>query len=109
MLRVLADKVLKFDRGERNTKGELVVVKTQIGFCQLPEWVEGTDFFKLAVKDGCIKVVGIDGEDQSAKIAALEAELAAMKAKQEAASTDLTAADVVEKPTAKPVAKFKSK
>ena len=110
MLRVLSDKVLKFDRGERDNMGNVIAVKTKIGFCQLPEWVQETEFFKLAVKDGCIKVVGVDGDAQNARIAELEAELADMKAKQDSVSTELTAADLVEevKPE-KPVKSGKNK
>ena len=84
MIKVLADKVLAFDRGEKNGDGQVVSVKTNIGFCELPDWVAETDYFKAATKDGSLKAFTQPGEPeavlkQQEKLAALKAEVAALE------------------------------
>ena len=87
-IKVLADKVLAFDRGERDREGQLIRVKTKIGFCELPDWVEGTDYFKAATADGSLKAFTSTGESEAVlkeqeKLAALKAEVAAMEEKRD--------------------------
>lgn len=55
MIKVLADKCLAFDRGEKDKHGALIQSKTKIGFNELPDWVEHTAYFKAAVKEGSLK------------------------------------------------------
>lgn len=55
MIKVLADKVLGFHNGDLDSKGNLIIVKTKIGFCELPDWVAETDYFKAATKDGSLR------------------------------------------------------
>jgi len=65
MIKVLADKVFAFDRGEKDTHGRLIRHKTNIGFCELPDWVEDTDLFKLAVKEGSLKPFTDSNKDEA--------------------------------------------
>lgn len=88
MIKVLADKVLAFDRGERNGDGVLVVAKTKVGFCELPDWAAKTDYFKAAVADGSIKAFQEASESENVlkeqeKLAALKAEIAALEEKRD--------------------------
>ena len=88
MIKVLADKVLAFDRGERDRDGQLIRVKTNIGFCELPDWVEKTDYFQAAIKDGSLKAFTSPGESEAVlkeqeKLAAIKAEVAAMEEKRD--------------------------
>lgn len=55
MIKVLADKVLGFHNGDKDKSGSLIIHKTKIGFCELPDWVEKTNYFKAAIKDGSLK------------------------------------------------------
>lgn len=55
MIKVLADQVLAFDNGEKDRTGKLIQVKTTIGFCELPDWVEDHEYFQMAKKAGIIK------------------------------------------------------
>jgi hypothetical protein len=55
MIKVLADKVLGFHNGDRDKNGNLIIHKTKIGFCELPDWVEKTPYFQAAIKDGSLK------------------------------------------------------
>lgn len=54
-IKVLADKVLAFQNGERDKKGNLVMHKTKIGFSELPDWVAKTPYYKAAILDGSLK------------------------------------------------------
>jgi hypothetical protein len=88
MIKVLADKVLAFDRGEKDREGQLVRVKTNIGFCELPDWVAQTDYFKAATADGSLKAFTSPGESEAVlkeqeKLAAIKAEVAAMEEKRD--------------------------
>jgi hypothetical protein len=69
-LKVLANKTLYFDRGERDKHGQLVRVKTTVGkFCELPDWVAKTDYYKLAIKDGSLQAFNSNSEsDANAKL-----------------------------------------
>jgi hypothetical protein len=98
MIKVLANKVLAFDRNEKTKTGELIQEKTKIGFCSLPDWVGETDYFKLAVGDKSLSVVSMDTSvtDQQ-KIADLEKEVADLKSQQDVAV--VTQADVDEQET----------
>lgn len=55
MIKVLADKVLGFHNGDKDQKGNLIIYKTKIGFCELPDWVQKTNYYKAAIKDGSLK------------------------------------------------------
>lgn len=84
MIKVLADKVLAFDRGEKNGDGQVVTVKTNIGFCELPDWVAETDYFKAATKDGSLKAFTSPGESENVlkeqeRLAAIKAEIKALE------------------------------
>jgi len=83
-IKVLANKVLAFDQGEKNREGQVVSVKTNIGFCELPDWVAETDYFKAATLDGSLKAFTSPGEPEAVlkeqeKLAALKAEIAALE------------------------------
>lgn len=87
-IKVLADKVLAFDRGEKDREGQLIRVKTNIGFCELPDWVAKTDYFKAATADGSLKAFTSPGEPEALlkaqeKLAALNAEIFAMEEKRD--------------------------
>jgi len=87
-IKVLADKILAFDRGEKDREGQLIKVKTKIGFCELPDWVEKTDYFKLATADGSLKAFTSPGESEAVlkeqeKLAALKAEVFALEEKRD--------------------------
>jgi hypothetical protein len=86
MLKVLSNKVFSFSRGERDSKGHLLRNKTTIGFCDLPDWVEETDLYKLAVKEGSIQPVTSTTKSenfvkQNDEIEKLRAEVEALKQK----------------------------
>ena len=55
MIKVLADKILGFHNGDKDKNGNLIIHKTKIGFCELPDWVEKTNYYKAAIKDGSLK------------------------------------------------------
>ena len=83
-IKVLADKVLAFDRGELNRDGQVVTERTKIGFCELPDWVAETDYFKAATADGSLKAFTSPGESEAVlkeqeKLAAIKAEIAALE------------------------------
>jgi len=90
MIKLLADKVFAFDRGEKDKQGRLIRYKTKIGFCELPNWVADTDLFKMAVKEGSIKSFVDSSKSESVlkeqenaqlkkRLAALEEENALLK------------------------------
>ena len=88
MLKVLADKVLAFNRGERDRDGQVVEVKTTVGFCELPDWVAETNYFKTASLDGSVKAFTSVSEGDQAlkdqeKAADLRAEIAALEEKRD--------------------------
>ena len=103
MIKVLADKILAFDRGERTSTGKLIVEKTKIGFCSLEDWVAGTDYYKMAVADGSIKPVSVDTSvADKGRIAELEKELADIKAAQETAAASVITAEDLKDPVPVP-------
>ncbi|MCB2297791.1 hypothetical protein [Clostridium tagluense] len=55
MIKVLANKILGFTNGDKDKKGNLIVIKTKIGFCELPNWVEKTKYYDDACKDGSLR------------------------------------------------------
>ena len=55
MIKVLANKILGFTNGDKDKKGNLIVIKTKIGFCELPNWVEKTKYYKDACEDGSLR------------------------------------------------------
>lgn len=65
MIKVLADKTFRFTNGLRDAKGHLISYTTKIGFCDLPDWVEGTDLYRDAVKENSLHPVtaGVKSED----------------------------------------------
>ena len=92
-IKILANKVLAFDRGERDKEGQLIKEKTKIGFCELPGWVAETDYFKLAVSDGSIKSFTSSSEDETVlkgqeRLAAIKAEIAELEEKRDLLSGD---------------------
>ena len=48
MIKVLASKALAFSNGQAE-------VVAKVGFCELPDWVEQTDYYKMAVDEGSLK------------------------------------------------------
>ena len=66
MIRVLANKVLAFPNpnGEKDAKGNLIKVKTKVGYCPLPDWVEADPYYKMAVADGSIKSFNASSNDE---------------------------------------------
>ncbi len=62
-IKVLANKTLYFDRGEKDKHGQLVRVRTKVGdFCELPDWVGETDYFKAAIKDKSLQAFNSSSE-----------------------------------------------
>lgn len=83
MIKVLADAVLAFDRGERDRDGRLIRVKTKIGFSELPDWVEDTEYFKMAVASGVLKPFNSSAESRDMeRHEALKKEIAALEEKK---------------------------
>lgn len=70
MISVLADRCLAFDRGEKNEHGVLKKVHVKIGFNEVPDWVEKTDYFQDALKDGIIHIAS--KHDDEAAVKAME-------------------------------------
>lgn len=82
MIKMLANKVLEFEReGEK--------AKTKIGFCELPNWVGETPLYKLAVLSADITAFSDNsGNDEEAlklqeKKASLEDEVKSLEEKLE--------------------------
>ena len=97
MVKVLSNRVLAFDGNDRDAKGNIIRVKTVIGFCTLPDWVAETDYFKAAIKDKSLQLVSTETSvsDQQ-RIADLEKELAEIKLRQDKAAANVTPADFLE-------------
>lgn len=100
MIKVLANKVLAFDRGEKDKDGRLMTVTTKIGFCELPDWVGETDYFKAASADGSLKafVSSADSEavlKEQERLEAIRAEVAALEEKRDLLSAAATTDDPV--------------
>lgn len=93
MIKVLADKVLGFSNGDRDKNGALVIVKTKIGFCELPDWVTKDKYYELATKDGSLKPYNSSGESEDVlkaqeKLQALQDEIKALQEKRDLLSGD---------------------
>jgi hypothetical protein len=89
MLKIIANKTLAFDRGEKDREGRLLREKTKVGYCELPEWVADTTYFKAAVKDGSLKYFAYSSEGDSVqkemeKLAKLKEEIRALEERKEA-------------------------
>ena len=89
MIRVLANKVLAFPNpnGEKDAKGNLIKVKTKVGYCPLPDWVEADPYYKMAVADGSIKSFNASSNDEETlklqeKREALRKEIALLEEKR---------------------------
>jgi len=88
MIKVLANKVLAFSQGEKDSKGNLIREKTKVGFCELPDWVQEDLYFKAAVRDKSILAVGSSSESETVlkemeKLEALRSEIAALEEKRD--------------------------
>jgi hypothetical protein len=88
MLKLMANKVLAFTQGEKDAKGRLIKVKTKVGFCTLPDWVEQDDYYKLAISDGSITSFTASADDENVlkaqqRLAALKEEIKALEEKKE--------------------------
>ena len=98
-VKVLANKILAFDQGEKDANGVLKTVRTNIGFCELPNWAAETDYFKLAESDGSITSFTSPGEPETVlkeqeKLAAIRAEIKAAEEKLDLMRAAVTVADV---------------
>jgi hypothetical protein len=87
MIKCLAEQVLSFKNGTEKAS-------TKLGFCELPEWVGETEYFKMAVKQGLIRA--FDGNNPKTaeetikaaeKLAALNAEIKLAEEKLEKMET----------------------
>lgn len=92
MIKVLADKVLGFHNGELDKHGNLILHKTKIGFCELPDWVEKTDYYKMAIADGSLKPFKASASSEEVlkeqeKLQAIKDEIKAMEEKRELLKT----------------------
>ncbi|MFT8350037.1 hypothetical protein [Clostridium saccharoperbutylacetonicum] len=92
MISVLADKVLGFHNGDRDNHGNLIITKTKIGFCELPNWVEKTKFYKDAIKDGSLKPFKNSSKSEEVlkeqeKLQALREEIKELEEKKELLKT----------------------
>jgi hypothetical protein len=92
MIRVLADKVLGFDNGEKDSHGNLKIHKTKIGFCELPDWVAKNEYYKKAIKDGSLKPFEKSSQSEEVlkgqeKLEALRQEIKALEEKKELLKT----------------------
>lgn len=99
MIKVLADKILGFHNGEKDKNGNLIIHKTKIGFCELPDWVEKTNYYKAAIADGSLKPFQNSASSEEVlkeqeKLQALRDEIKALEEKKELLSTP---AEIVEK------------
>lgn len=70
MISVLADRCLAFDRGEKNDHGVLQKIHVKVGFNDVPNWVERTDYFQAALKDKIIHIA--NKHDDEAAVKAME-------------------------------------
>lgn len=91
-IKVLADKVLGFRNGDKDPRGNLIVYKTKIGFCELPDWVEKNDYYNAAILDGSLKPFqnAASSEEvlkEQEKLEALRQEIKALEEKKELLST----------------------
>jgi len=92
MLKVLANKILGFTNGDKDKKGNLIVIKTKIGFCELPNWVEKTKYYKDACKDGSLRAFESSASSENVlkeqeKLQALKDEIKALEEKRDLLNT----------------------
>jgi hypothetical protein len=64
VIKVLANRVVNFEDGEVDRHGQKVRVSTAIGFCELPDWVEKTPYYKMAIKDGVLQTFTASSESE---------------------------------------------
>lgn len=100
-MKVLADKVLGFHNGDLDKQGNLVIHKTKIGFCELPDWVEKTNYYKAAILDGSLKPFQNSASSEQVlkdqeKAQALKDEIKALEEKRDLLNS---ASELVEKET----------
>ena len=101
MIKVLSDKILGFHNGDLDKNGNLVIHKTKIGFCELPDWVEKTNYYKLAIADGTLKPFQNSASSEEVlkgqeKLQALKDEIKALEEKRDLLNT---ASEIAEKET----------
>ena len=101
MIKVLADKILGFHNGDLDKNGNLVIHKTKIGFCELPDWVEETNYYKAAITDGSLKPFQNSASSEEVlkeqeKLQAIKDEIKALEEKKELLSTP---DEIIEKAT----------
>lgn len=99
MIKVLADKILGFHNGDVDKNGNLIIHKTKIGFCELPDWVEETPYFKMAIKDGSLKPFQQSSQSEEVlkeqeKLQALKDEIKSLEEKRDILNTP---AEIIEK------------
>lgn len=112
MIKVLANKSMAFERGEKDKHGQLVRVKTTIGFCELPDWVAKTEFYKMGIADGSLQTFTASSESEeilklSEKKAALQLEIRALEEKKELVTPKIDKKDLKPKATLKPAIYYK--
>ena len=101
MIKVLSDKILGFHNGDLDKNGNLVIHKTKIGFCELPDWVEKTNYYKAAIIDGSLKPFQNSASSEEVlkeqeKLQALRDEIKALEEKKDLLNTP---AEIIEKAT----------
>jgi len=101
MVKVLADKILGFHNGDVDKNGNLIIHKTKIGFCELPDWVEETNYYKAAITDGSLKPFQNSASSEEVlkeqeKLQAIKDEIKALEEKKELLSTP---DEIIEKAT----------
>jgi len=98
MIKVLADKTLGFMNGDKDKKGSLIITKTKIGFCELPDWVEKTPYYKAACADGSLRafespVASEDVLKEQEKLQAIKDEIKALEEKRDLLNTPVEIVD----------------
>ena len=71
MIKCLSDRVFQFGEGKQ-------VVETKIGFCELPDWVEKDDYFKMVVENKLLRPFNGSETVLPEKIAASEERVKAL-------------------------------
>ncbi|MDQ7094208.1 hypothetical protein REC12_11470 [Desulfosporosinus sp. PR] len=107
MIKVLANKVLAFNCGEKDAKGNIIRHCTKVGFCELPDWVEKDPYFQAAITDKSILSVGASSESESVlkemeRLEALKAEVKAMEEKRDLLAKENTAGTTIDAPPSDP-------
>ncbi|OOM73993.1 hypothetical protein CLPUN_42310 [Clostridium puniceum] len=92
MIKVLADKVLGFHNGDQDEKGNLIICRTKIGFCELPDWVAKSAYYKAAILDGSLRPFENSASSEEVlkdqeKLQALKDEIKALEEKRDLLNT----------------------